>query len=78
MIGRSFALRSTTPRSSLPPTGVWQSEPEPRDVGNKKNLMILASTDDIGAINGLDIHLFVFSHPFAPALLIPLSSHVSR
>ena len=41
-IGRSFARRSTTPRSSLPPTGICQSEPELRDLSSKKNLMILA------------------------------------
>ena len=55
-----MARISTTPRSSLPPTGICQSDP--RDFGKATIRAIRASTDDRGAITVLHVWQITFSH----------------
>ena len=62
---------STTPSSSLPPTGICQSEP--RDLGSEKNRIILASTDDRGAITVFRRGSSLLATNYGLALSLPLS-----
>ena len=69
-LGRSSLARiSTTPSSSLPPTGICQSEP--RNLGNEKNRIILASTDDKGEITVLQTEKLFLATNYGLALSIP-------